>query len=195
MNLVSGFTIIGISACVFLAFLFLLKSKGQLVSNQFLGVFFLLLAVRLGKLLAQDHASENFLTVYFNLMHGAFFMLGPTIWLYSRTYFSQSYPKEKSVIFHFIPSLLFLTGAFHFRQFAGESVWIFLYWIIQIHPFLYVLATINFLTRKTQSENLTPTKMVWLYSLLGVTLLIPTMNILYFTLNFPFYIVINPAII
>ncbi len=187
MNIVLGFSIIGISACVFLGTLFYSKAKDSLISNRFLGAFFLLFAIRLGKLLAQEYLQGIALDIYFNLMHAAFFAIGPVIWFYVRTYLSQTVPESK--VAHFLPSIFFLIGAFLIRQTGGESVWISLYWMIQIHPLLYVYLSTRFLMEDSRSRISTSNQKAWLYSLLGIVTLLPIMNILYLTLDFPFYLV------
>ncbi len=189
MNFVLPFCLFGISTSIILGIIFLLKGKGKFISNMFLGVFFLLLAIRLGKLLAQEYAPTIILDTYFNLMHAAFLAIGPVIWLYICTYLSPISFRRNNVFTHFIPTLISLLFAFHIRKISGEPAWFFIYWIIQIHPLLYVFRSVKLLIQSPYSKKLTPNQRIWLYSLLGIVAFIVGMNILYFIFNFPFYLV------
>lgn len=189
MNFILSVSAIGVSACILLGILFLAKGKGKLISNGFLGVFFLLLAIRLGKLVTQQYAPEIILNTYFNLMHSAYLAIGPVVWFYIQTYLSPITINRRNKLIHFIPSLIFLVGAFHLRQISGESIWVAIYWITQSHPVLYVFLSLKFLLQSSHFKKSTAKQRIWLFSILGAVLLIALMSILYFTLSFPFYLV------
>lgn len=190
MNLILSFSIVGISGSIFLGCLFLSKWNSKLISNMFLGIFFLLLSIRLGKLIVQEYAPNFLINIYFNIMHAAFLAIGPVIWLYIRTYLSAFLFKKNNNLIYFLPSILFLLGAYYLRQISGEQLWILIYWVIQVHPVLYILLSLKFLIKNPKfKESNTANEKIWLYSILAATTCIVSMNILYFTLNFPFYLV------
>ncbi len=189
MDVIAGISIIGISTSIFLGCLFLLKGKDSLIANRFLGAFFILLAVRLGKLPAQEYGSVLLADIYFNLMHASFLALGPVIWLYVTRYLGSKNEIAATRRNHFMLPLVFLIGAFHLRRIMSEELWLGLYWIIQVHPVLYVYIAGKYVTRESLSKGLSTDQKIWLYSLLGVTILIPVMNLLYLNFNFPFYFI------
>lgn len=188
MDIVLPFSIIGVSGSIFLGCLFLLKRKKKSISNKFLGLFFLLLSIRLGKLLVQEYAPDFIVKTYFNIMLAAFLAIGPAVWFYTRTYFSIPTIKKNHWVLHFLPSLFFLLAAHSLRQVTGEGIWIMIYWAVQFHPIAYVLLSLKFLFENSRfKEDVIPVEKIWIYSLLATVLCIVGMNILYFTVDFPFY--------
>ena len=178
---------LGISASVFLAILFLTKSRFS--STIFLGIFFLLLGIKLGKLLVQEYAPIFVLNGYFNLVHAAFLGIGPVMWLYVRTYLYPSSIIKKVDLSHFIPSFLFLIGAFFMRQVSGEQIWLIIYYFSLAHPLVYVTLSLHLLFKNDDYKILIRLQRIWLYSLLGVVVFIVSINMLYFWVDFPFYLV------
>ncbi len=185
MNAILALSLVGASSCIFLGVLFLTRKR--FISNIFLGLFFLLIAIKLGKLVIQTYTTGVVLNGYFNLVHAAFLAIGPVVWLYIRTYLSRPFFWKQLI--HFLPALFFLLGAFHSRQFVGEPFWLAIYWLTLFHPLLYVGFSIRFLMQTIPSTNLSGIQIKWLYGLLGVVSFIIGINILYFCSNFPFYIV------
>ncbi len=189
MNLILSFSIVGISGSIFLGCLLLSKKRRKLIPNMFLGLFFLLLSIRLGKLIVQEYAPDLVVRIYFNLMHAAFLAIGPVIWFYIRSYLS-TFSFKKNNLIHFIPSFIFLLGAYYLRENGGEKFWIVVYWAIQAYPIFYIIRSLKFLIKNSDlGTKTTLSEKIWIYSLLGATAGIVSMNILYFTLNFPFYLV------
>lgn len=186
MNLILSFSMLGITGSIFLGCLLLSKKKRKFIPNMLLGIFFLLLSIRLGKLLVQEYAYDFLINIYFNIMHAAFLAIGPIIWFYIRSYLSAFSFKKQHFLIHFIPSFIFLLGGYYLRQMGGEKFWIFVYWSIQAYPILYIIQSLKFLIK---NSDLGTKEKIWIYSLLGATASIVGMNILYFTLDFPFYLV------
>jgi len=96
---------------------------------------------------------------------------------------------------HFIPSITILITAFQLRSAFGDSVWVPIYWIIQIHPLAYVIASILLLRKQTSADRSAQPQKIWLYSLTGCVLLIAVSNVLYFLLQFPFYVVTSTLLL
>lgn len=190
MSVIVPFSIIGISGSLFLGILLLSRRPRNNTSHIFLSIFFFLLALRLGKILVQEYGSTTILNLYFNIMHASFLAIGPSLWYYIRAYVSDFTFKKQGHSVHFLPSLVFLLAAYQIRLFVGEQVWIIIYWIIQLHPILYVLGSLQYLIKNANFKNETLNDKIWICSLLATTLSVVVMNILYFTFNFPFYLVI-----
>ncbi len=188
MNSILSLSVTGISGSIFIGLLLLSKRKGKLPSNELLGIFFILLSIRLGKQIVQEYAPSNVLNIYFNLMQSAFLAIGPTVWFYIKTYLSPFYLKKNKLV-HYIPSLILLLGAFHIRQSIGESLWLLIYWIVQIHPILYILLSLKILIGDSAFKNKSLNQKNWLYGILIIVMIIVSMNILYFVFNFPFYLI------
>ncbi len=190
MNVAIPFSIIGISGSLFLGFLLVSKHSKGLTSKTFLGIFFFLLSFRLGKLLIQEYASDTILNINFNVMHATFLAIGPVIWFYILSYVSSfSFKVNKNGV-HFLPALTLLFGAYYIRLAVGEKFWIVLYWMIQAHPILYLLKSIVFLQKSSSFKSrFEVNEKTWIYSLLIIVASIVIMNVLYFTVEFPFYLV------
>lgn len=190
MILVLTFCSIGVFTSIYLGFQFSLKGKKHSESNIYLGVFFFLLGLRLGKLLVQQLAPQPILDAYFNIMHASYLGLGPIVWIYIRSFLNSGKKSYRSLI-HFLPSFILLIGAFQIRQAVGESIWIPFYWIVQLHPLGYMIASAKLIRQRHTTKD----QMVWLYSLPGTVLFIAITNLLYFSLNFPFYLVTSLLLI
>jgi len=189
MSFIPPLSLVGVSASIFLGILYL--SKGRLVSpgNSYLGLFFLLLAVRLGKLAVQSYASVSVNTAYFNLMHAAFLALGPSLLLYVRGYVSAPPIRTAQALPHFIPSALFLVGAYGARGFLGEEIWSYIYWFTLMHPLAYAGGAGLRMLRSRNETRTTRSQIIWLASLISGVVIIAGMNILYYFIDFPFYVV------
>ncbi len=183
-------SIIGISGSICLASLFLSKWNKKAPSVGFLGLFFLLLSIRLGKLPIQEFAPYLGSTLYFNLMHSAYLAMGPVIWFYIYTYSRDSQLKNAAVFIHFLPSIIFLLWAHQVRQLIGDGIWLPIYWVIQVYPVIYLVRSLFFLKNHFATHtNYTRGEKLWVGSVLAAVSGIVGMNILYFTTNFPFYLV------
>lgn len=182
MNYLVAFSLVGISGSLFLGLLLLSKKEGKRHANLFLGVFFFLLAIRLGKLAIQEYAHETVAHMYFNMMHAAFLAMGPVIWLYIKTYFSTKTTFKKRYWTHFIPSCILLLGGYAIREAIDTSFWLTIYWLIQVHPIVYLARTLSIITVSEGQKK-------WAYSLITATFSIVLMNVLYFMVDFPFYLV------
>ncbi len=187
MTFILSISTIGAITGIYLGFQFIANGKKFSNSNYYLGIFFLLLAIRIGKLLIQELGAEVIQELYFNVMHASYLALGPIIWLYIMSYFS--FPNHRKNIVHFIPALTLLLLAFQSRQILGEYIWINIYWSIQVHPLIYVLISWKFLNQRIPSMKPTINQVIWLRSVLGSVLMIAVMNALYFVFHFPFYVV------
>ncbi len=184
MDLVIGISFIGIMSCAFLGIQFLLKGNSTNTHNFLLGILFILMGIRIGKLPVQELTSTPISDIYFNLMHASYLAFGPIVLLYIRSIINPA--SKKQYWFHFVPSFVSLIGAFTIRGIVGEYSWLIAYWVIQIHPLPYSLTSVHALFTKSKSRNLNKT---WFYSIGLIPLVLMAFNILYFTIDFPFYIV------
>ncbi len=194
MTFIQGFCLIGVITGVYLGIQFITVGRKSSNTNYYLGLFFLLIAFRIGKLLIQEMGSETIQSIYFNVMHASYLALGPVTWLYIRSYRSSPQGMVNNM-FHFIPSMVLLITAFPARQLLGESVWIIFYWIIQLHPLLYVISAWKFLKQSVHSNRPPVNQLIWLKSIIGSVLVIATMNVSYFIFHFPFYLVTSSLLI
>ncbi|MDT7831676.1 AraC family transcriptional regulator [Flavobacteriaceae bacterium S356] len=182
MNYLIAFSLVGISASLFLGVLLLSKKQDKGQAHLFLGIFFLLVAIRLGKLVIQEYAPEAVVHVYFNIMHAAFLAMGPVIWLYIKNYMTAKSVARPHYWVHFIPSFILLVGGYPLRQVVDPSFWLTIYWLIQVHPIVYLVRALQHTIDSRESKK-------WSYSLITATFSIVLMNVLYFMVDFPFYLV------
>jgi len=94
MDFILGFSLIGSVTSLFLGFQFLSKGA-QATSNFYLGAFFLLIALRVGKLPMQELTSGGVQSFYFNIMHASYLGLGPVVWHYIRTCLLYTSPSPR----------------------------------------------------------------------------------------------------
>lgn len=177
-------SLFGIVNCLFLGALFLKLKKGNKQAHFWLGLLFILLALRLGKLAAQTFT--DFTSYYFNVMHAAWLALGPTLLFYLKYYRSpkQSLPYR---FLHYVPALLFLFFAKNLRSGLGEETWQIIYLVSFGHMFVYlILALINILDTYS---NFSSSQQKWLFSVWGIVSFIWMANMAYYFFHFPFYII------
>lgn len=184
MGLITGICLVAGTTSLYLGYLFISK-KPKAETNQYLGIFFILLALRLGKLPVQELGTAWFQNLYFNLMHASYLALGPVILSYTKSFLSGT----KLKFGHFVPAFVFLLSASLARNLVGEQAWIVIYWVIQVHPLYYVIKSITLIHQPTTKGKFTQSQKIWLQSLAGSVLFITLTNALYFTLHFPFYLV------
>lgn len=186
MNAILVLSFIAIFSCIFYAVIFL--SKRNYPSSFFLGIFFLLVALKIGKLPIQEYASSHFQNIYFNIMSATMLAIGPVVLGFISSFYCYS-KKITLTKSHFIPSLILLLTAFHLRQVLGEQIWLIIYWITLIHPMVYASSSLLFLRKNPTIEKLTGSQKIWLYSIPLTLCFIVIINLLYFLFNFPFYLV------
>ncbi|MEO1051287.1 MAG: helix-turn-helix domain-containing protein [Bacteroidota bacterium] len=194
MSFIQGFCLIGTATSLFLGFQFLLYRKQVVHINRYLGVFFILIAIRLGKLLIQQWAPQELQTIYFNIMHASYLALGPISWFYIRDYTVLSLPKRKD-LFHFFPALLLLLSAFSLRQSLGERNWLIIYWFIQMQPLYYVWLSQRALINYFKNDSVSRPQLHWLSGVGTTVLLVMVLNISYFVFDFPFYVVTSSLLV
>ncbi len=185
MAVAFALSMVGCLTALFLGCQLLFNAQQKGHKNLFLGVFFLLLAVRIGKLGIQQAAPDVIQRFYFNLMHASFLGLGPAIWLYIRSYLNLRIPPQPWI--HLVPGIIALLFANTIRARIGEPFWLLVYWTIQTHPLLYFGLSIGGINNSR--HPLSGNQNRWLFGLLLSLLLILVMNVLYFLFDFPFYIV------
>ncbi len=189
MNPVSTITILSISGAIgalLLAsiFIFLINEKDK--STRFLGLIFIILAIRVGKLYFQEIETSWLRNLHFNLMQAAFWALGPSLVLYIRSYLSLN--PLRSYLLHFVPALFFLGGAFFFRQQFGDQLWLPVYLMSLFHPMTYLLYAYR-LYLVNNSHITSKPRRIWLMGIFTTIGGIVLANLLYFFVPFPFYVV------
>ncbi len=194
MNFILGISVIGTVTSIYLGLQFIANGRKTSNANYYLGILFMLIALRIGKFLIQELAAESIQSMYFNVMHASYLALGPIVWFYIRSHFSLAQPRPNKIV-HLAPALVLLLTAFSARHFLGESIWIWIYWMIQVHPLFYVISSWKSIKKEIDWATLSISKSTWLYSILGSVLLIASMNALYFVFLFPFYLVTSSLIV
>ena len=140
VDVISGvyiLSLIGLSASLFLAFLFLSNKDSK--ANSFLGIFFILLAIKLGKLLIIELTPIPVQNIYFNIVHATYLAIGPVVMIYIFSYCKPSGVITTKEYVQFIPTLIMVLGAFQFRKILGEEWWQIIYWITLFHPVVFAI--------------------------------------------------------
>ena len=176
---------IGLVNAFFLATVFLRKPAIDRTANRLLAFLFLLVAIRLGKVIVQSSDLATLKALYFNLMHAGFLSLGPTLWLFQKTLGTSNERRRARQLIHFVPALLLLVGASSIRLQVTQPTWLRIYELILISPLPYLFLVFRQLfVQKAQRHQKS-----WLsYGAIMVGL-IWLMNVLYYWFAFPFYIV------
>lgn len=172
---------IGCLCAVFIATLFLKNSRPSPLANRLMGILFLLIAIRLGKVLVQSSELEVLKAVYFNLMHSAFLALGPVMLFYTKSYEQRS-KWSPLWLLHFAPALFVLLTASWLRGQVVMETWLRLYEFILFFPLPY-LFLVGFQTIKSAAVP----KFSLPLKVLSLVTVIWLMNALYYWFEFPFY--------
>lgn len=172
---------IGSVCAIFIATLFFKNTRPNKFANRLMGVLFLLIAIRLGKVLTQATELPFLQAVHFNLMHAAFLAMGPVLLLYTKAYEHKSQWKPVWLL-HCLPALLIgFTASWVRSQISFES-WLRAYEVILLFPLPYLLLAGIHIVRSPVTWPLS-----WPSKALSLVVLIWAMNVLYYWFDFPFY--------
>ncbi len=185
--MVTSLSLFGFLSAFLLGFIFIFSKGKRKQTNRWLGLIFVLLAIRVGKLYFQEQPLLWLQDIYFNFMHAAFLSLGPSLFFYIKSYLNPG-KKIKPFYPHFIPAFLLLFGAFFIRKMIGHPIWLSLYFLTLIHPFFYIIPSFSKVISLEADRRFRPIK-IWLLSLcLSISILV-LVNILFFFWEFPFYLI------
>ncbi len=176
------FAAIGITNALVAAIVLLKSKSSNKLANKALALLAVLVAIRIGKVIAQntDHSVLNYL--YFNLMHSAYLLLGPVLLLFI---FCSVNPKtrfQSRFLLHSIPGILALLFASAIRESITIESWFWIYKIMLFFPIIYIVRSVLIL-RKSSFREMT------LWGMAGFVSLIVLFNAAFFFFEFPFYVV------
>ncbi|MEE9362533.1 MAG: helix-turn-helix domain-containing protein [Cellulophaga sp.] len=191
MNFDSGFykileTLLG-SIGVIIAFLFgiflLLKKNKHSKANLFLAIYLLTYSLRVGKSLFHSYYRIN--TTFLTLCLGVLFLIGPSLWFYSRHLATREYSiKRKQILLHYLPFFCVICLSPIIPN-NGEPNSRYFYFGLALHALIYAFYTLYWLL-KNNKESITKTKN-WLLFLTFATILMFTNFLLIFFGIIPYH--------
>ncbi len=174
---------IGVMNALVAMVIFIRSRSSNRLMNQALALLSLLIAIRIGKVIAQTSDLYLIKALYFNLMHGAYLLLGPALILFLKAQVVQKFKPGRRDLIHIIPASLLLLLATVLRSSLEEGQWLNIYQLILLLPVPYVVFAGRLILKSPYKTKVCP------WAILGLVALVILFNTAYFLFEFPFYLV------